>query len=356
MSIPLPSPLPPLRLRIRLRTLFWLALLLGCVSARAATGLAELPATGKQPAVAVFYPTTAEGPPVQRFGFALPLVEGAPPQRGNGRLVVISHGSPSNPWVNADLAVALVQAGFVVAAPWHQRDNSDDSADAGPTAWARRPAEVSAAIDTVARDARFGPLVDKRRVGAYGMSAGGHTMLTLAGGRWSAATLRDHCLRHLAQDFAACTGPFIGLDGGWLDGLKLTLAGWALRWFFRDETWHQHRDERIAAIVAGVPFAADFEPFSLAQPVVPLALITAQQDVWLRSSFHGDAVLRQCQPRCERLADLVQGGHAALLSPLPQRSGRIGELIQDPPGFDRAREVPALNAQIARWFAQRLLP
>ncbi len=352
MLNPLLSRLP----QLRLRTLFWLALLLGCVSARAATGLAELPATGTQPAVAVFYPTTAEGPPVQRFGFALPLVEGAPPQRGNGRLVVISHGSPSNPWVNADLAVVLVQAGFVVAAPWHQRDNSDDSADAGPKAWARRPAEVSAAIDVVARDARFGPLVDTRRVGAYGMSAGGHTMLTLAGGRWSAATLRDHCLQHLAQDFAACTGPFIGLDGGWLDGLKLTLAGWALRWFLRDETWHQHRDERIAAVVAGVPFAADFDPASLAQPVVPLALITAQQDVWLRSSFHGDAVLRQCQPRCERLADLAQGGHAALLSPLPQRSGRIGELIQDPPGFDRAREVPALNAQIARWFAQRLLP
>jgi hypothetical protein len=43
-------------------------------------------------------------------------------------------------------------------------------------------------------------------------------------------------------------------------------------------------------------------------------------------------------------------------SPLLWHSGRIGELIQDPPGFDRERERPALNAQIARWFAPRWLP
>ena len=326
-------------------------------SAWAATGLTELPATDARPAVAVFYPTEADGPPVQRDGFSLPLVEGAAPQRGNGRLIVISHGSPSNPWVNADLAIALVRAGFVVVAPWHLKDNSEHPSDAGPVAWARRPGEVSAAIDVIAQDARFAPLVDLRRVGAYGMSAGGHTMLTLAGGRWSAATLRDHCEQHLAEDFAACTGPFISLsgDGGWLDGVKLTVARWAVRWFFRDATWRQHRDERIVAIVAGVPLAADFDLASLAEPAVPLALVTAREDVWLRPAFHSDAVLRACKS-CEPLADFPHGGHAALLSPLPQRGGRIGELIQDPPGFDRAREVPAVNARIVAWLQHQLLP
>jgi predicted dienelactone hydrolase len=80
------------------------------------------------------------------------------------------------------LAITLTRAGFIVAAPWHLRDNSGDSSDAGPVSWKRRPYEVSAAIDAVLADARFAPLLQADRVGAYGMSAGGHTVLALAGG------------------------------------------------------------------------------------------------------------------------------------------------------------------------------
>jgi predicted dienelactone hydrolase len=35
------------------------------------------------------------------------------------------------------------------------------------------------------------------------MSAGGHTALSFAGGRWSPAQLRRHCEAHLAEDFQA---------------------------------------------------------------------------------------------------------------------------------------------------------
>lgn len=326
-------------------------------TARAGTGMAEIPGqvADREPVV-VFYPTEALGPPVQRWHFALPVVEAAAPVRGNGRLVVISHGSPSNPWVNTDLAIALTQAGFVVAMPWHLRDNSSDSSDAGPVSWKRRPHEVSAAIDAVLADARFASLLAGDKVGAYGMSAGGHTVLTLAGGRWSPSALRDHCLKHLNDDFVTCVGPTINSPtGGWLDGVKLALAHWVIAWKLDDPTWYGHTDARIAAIVAGVPLAADFDPATLSAPRVPLGLITARKDAWLVSRFHGEAVARACAG-CEWLADIVEGGHGALLSPHPQREGRIAELVGDPPHFDRATEVPWLISRVVDFFKRRLLP
>jgi predicted dienelactone hydrolase len=325
-------------------------------AAQAATGLAEIPGPHGQEFVAVFYPTESEGPPVQRWQFSIPLVEEAPPARGNGRLVVISHGSPSNPWMNADLAIALTRAGFIVAAPWHLRDNSSDGSDAGPVSWRRRPQEVSAAIDAVLTDPRFAPLLVADRIGAYGMSAGGHTMLTLAGGRWSPSTLREHCLAHLEEDFVTCVGPTTtSLNGDSLDRFKLSLARWVIGWKLDDPTSFGHEDARIAAVVAGVPHAAAFDPTTLVNPRVPLGLITARKDVWLVPRFHGLAVVQACAG-CEWLADLAQGGHGALLSPHPRREGRIAELVNDPAGFDRSTEVPATNARVVDFFKRQLLP
>lgn len=340
-----------------LHRMFWVSLALLVSTAQAATGLTEVPgqATDRQPVV-VFYPTDAAGPPVQRGQFTLPVVDGAEPVRGNGRLVVISHGSPSNPWVNGDLAIALSQAGFVVAMPWHWRDNSSDSTDAGPVSWKRRPHEVSAAIDAVLADARFAPLLAGDHVGVYGMSAGGHTALTLVGGRWSPSALRDHCLAHLEEDSVACVGPTaMSLTGGWFDRVKLAVARWVIGWKTNDAAWYGYTDARIAAVVAGVPLAADFDPATLANPRVPLGLITARKDVWLVPRFHGEAVAKKCV-NCEWLADIAEGGHGSLLSPNPRREGRIAELVGDPPGFDRATEVPAVIARVVDFFMRKLLP
>src|SRR5207244_1062238 len=88
-------------------------------------------------------------------------------------------------------AMTLV-AGFVVAMPAHRGDNTKDSGTPGPESWKRRPAEISHAIDAVAQDARFARLLTLDKVGMYGMSAGGHTALSLAGGRWSPARFTQH--------------------------------------------------------------------------------------------------------------------------------------------------------------------
>jgi len=318
-------------------------------------GLAELPASAVSGPVTLFYPTNAATRDERRDGYVLQVAVDAAPVAGNRRLVVISHGSPGSPWGHADLARALVQAGFVVALPEHQADNAKDDTEPGPPAWRRRPQEVSRAIDRLAAELTYARLLDLDRVGIFGMSAGGHTALTLAGGRWSPSRLREHCERHIVQDFHACAGPSFELSDGWWGRAMLAVVGWVNDRKWNDTEWYGHTDPRIVAAVAGVPFAADFDPASFAAPVTSLALITARQDRWLSSHFHADAVLAACGA-CLRLADLEAAGHGALLSPMPpQRSARMERLIGDPSGFDRDRVVPALNARIADHFTEQLV-
>ena len=322
-------------------------------AARAAMGMTEIAASGFDGPMTVYYPS--DSPSRRGAGpFALDVAADGRPVRGNGRLVVVTHGTGASPWVYADQARALVDAGFVVALPLHRADNYLDHSDA-QGALERRPLEVSRAIDRLGEDARFAPLLALERVGVYGMSAGGHTALTLAGGRWSYANFRRHCDTNLAADFQFCVGVVTQLTGGMLDGLKQWVARTIIGWRFADETSRGHEDPRIAAVVAAVPAAAIFDMASLATPRVPLALVTARQDRWLLPRFHSDRVLQACGS-CEQLADLEQGGHGAYLSPLPPGlSGVLAEMLADPPGFDRA-VMTAVHAKVAEFFCRRLLP
>ena len=332
------------------------ALIFVATAAEASVGLIEIPDKGGAGVVTIYYPSTGEAKTVRRGPFTFEFAWQGAPARGNGRLVVISHGSGGSPWVHANLARTLVADGFVVAMPEHRGDNYKDHSTPGPESWKQRPIEVSRTIDVVSQDARFQPLLALDRVGMYGMSAGGHTALSLAGGRWSPALFTHHCEAHIADDFQACVGLATSLRGNFLDGTKETLALWVIRYRFSDTTWQTHTDPRIAAIVAAVPYAADFNMTSLAAPRVPLALVTARHDQWLVPRFHGDAVLAACAS-CERLADFATGGHGALLSPLPPGlTGILGDLLNGPPGFDRAAECPIVDRKISAFFRKRLLP
>jgi len=333
-------------------------LAVACVYAQAGVGLTQLPGQKGDNPVTVFYPTAADDKPVQRGPFTLNVAEQGEPKRGNGHLVVISHGSGGNAWVHSDLARALVNAGYVVAMPQHRADNASDPSKPGPESWKIRPDEVSRAVDAVAQDARFASLVAFDKVGMYGMSAGGHTALSMAGGRWSPSKFRDHCVAHIAEDFPSCVGLATKLRGNFLDDVKKSVAVSIIRSRFDDEAWYTHDDPRIKAVVAGVPAAADFDPASLATPRVPLGLVTARGDKWLAPRFHSDAILQACAPRCELIADLPTAGHGALLSPPPPMKvlGEIEQdLIGDPPGFDRSA-MPEVDRKIVAFFNRHLLP
>lgn len=355
----LPNSFSPLR-RALVRTAAAAASLLGlCLpAAHAAMGLTQLPGAPGDGPITLFYPTRADEQPVKRGVFSFRLAVDGAPQRGNGRLVVISHGSGGAPWVHVDLARVLVDAGYMVAVPLHRADNHQDMADAGPESWKRRPAEISRAIDTLAQNGQFAPLLALDRVGMFGGSAGGHTALSLAGGRWSPTSFRRHCAAHIEDDFSSCAGYTTRLRGNLLDGIKKQIVLGVHRQRFDDDTWYTHHDARLAAVIAAVPFAADFDMGSLAQPRVPLGLIIAGKDINQVPRFHVGAVRAACAT-CETVADFADASHGVMLSPMPPpevMGGIALELNGDPPGFDRPAAVARMNSAVLKFFNQHLGP
>lgn len=304
----------------------------------------------------VFYPSSDTELRVRRGPFNLSWADGGQVLPGNRRLVVISHGSGGSPWVHADLARALVRRGFTVAIPLHQGDNYLDPSEPGPPSWRKRPQEISNAIDAIAGTPLLAMHLSLDSVGVFGGSAGGHTALSLAGGQWSDKRFKDHCENHIEQDFSSCVGFTTLLKENWLDGLKVWLAKRIIASRFSDQTVQQYQDPRIKAAVAMVPFAADFLPESLAQPRVKLGLVIAEKDINQVPRFHVDMVRQACAAHCEIVMALADGGHGAMLSPMPPLApDSIGAyLLEDPPSFDRARRIPELNDRIADFFIRHL--
>ena len=71
-----------------------------CGLAHAGMGLSQIPATADDGPVTLYYPSSDEEQGVQRGRLTLKLAPEGAPAKGNGRLVVISHGSGGSPWVH----------------------------------------------------------------------------------------------------------------------------------------------------------------------------------------------------------------------------------------------------------------
>ena len=125
-----------------------------------------------------------------------------PPQGGNGRLVMISHGLWDSPASFEGWAEALASRGYAVILPYHPGSDkqqqqamlSGQAPPPPPDELRKRPLDVSAAIDAVAAGgipAMQGVRSD--RVVVIGHSWGATTALQLGGARPSADRLRQRC-------------------------------------------------------------------------------------------------------------------------------------------------------------------
>jgi predicted dienelactone hydrolase len=308
-------------------------------------------------AIEVWYPSKAPETARTMAVFVLSAAWDAAPTRGNGALVILSHGSGGSATTYWDMARVLVGAGFVVAAPEHDGDNWQDQSKTGPDSWKQRPAEVSRAIDRVQADPRFAPLLEKGRVGVYGMSAGGLTALEFSGATWSVGRLVKHCADHFDGDLSFCAFRELTASSGRLDQetrqrLKAQYAQGAGSGMVETKEYG-HQDSRVKAVVAAVPVAAVIDPASLKTPRVPTALVPADLDQVLAPAWHVKAIKNACES-CTVIGPLRSGGHMSILSPLPEAVMQmLGAWAKDPPGFDRASLVP-LYKEIAQFFARHL--
>jgi len=110
-------------------------------------------------------------------------------------LVLLSHGTggaaPTLGW----LAETLAANGYIVAGVNHHGNTGAEPAYRleGFMAWWDRPQDISAVIDKLLADPRFGPRIDTSRIGMAGFSLGGYTTLATVGVRLSQKHWQDFC-------------------------------------------------------------------------------------------------------------------------------------------------------------------
>ncbi|WP_374729899.1 alpha/beta hydrolase family protein, partial [Caballeronia terrestris] len=157
-------------------------------------------ANGTEPplTVGIWYPTNA--PAIEHsLGNNTQLVaQGAPIEGHDLPLIVMSHGGGG--WYDShyDTALALAHAGFVAAGVSHAGDTFDDQTRVLQL-W-RRPMQLHRLVDYMLEE-WFGHVdLDNARVGAFGFSNGGFTVLVAAGGKPDLSQIAPYCRAHPDHD------------------------------------------------------------------------------------------------------------------------------------------------------------
>lgn len=316
-------------LRLALSALF---LMIAAPAAQAQTHQAgfehEVTADGTE--VGVWYP--ASGTPVhQRLGlYGQNVVPGAPVPDKRHPLIVISHGTGGDFAGHVDTAVALARAGFIVAALTHPGDNWRDNSRA--TRIEGRPAALSATISYMLQAWPGRAAIDPDRIGAFGFSAGGFTVLAAAGGRPDLASLANHCRQQ--PTFYDCT-------------LLKTQPRPS------PAPWPSLRDSRIKAIVVAAPaLGFTFDRAGLADVTMPVQLWRADDDHILPAPFYADAV-KAALPRQPEFHSVPAAGHFDFLAPCAD-SASMPQLCRSAPSFDRIAFHQRFDEEVVRFFSKTL--
>lgn len=295
-------------------------------------------AAGRSFPVAVWYPTHARSFPTTQLGNVLMNVARDAAVAGHLLpLVVISHGNGGSLASHADLAMALAGAGYVVAAPMHVGDNFREQSRAGrATLFHERAEQLHATITALLTQWSGHAAIDSTRVGAFGYSAGGFTVLTLAGAQPALRRVATHCARtseFVCDVLRANSSPLVS-------GADLT----ALPSF--------PRDTRVRAAVLAAPgLGFTLDSAALASVAVPVQLWSGERDESVPFATNAKTIRDALGARVASHR-VPLAGHAAFLVPCTLL--RPSALCTDPDGFDRRAFHAAMNGAVIRFFDERL--
>jgi predicted dienelactone hydrolase len=296
-------------------------------------------ADGRPFAIGVWYPTEARPRPTTLLGPL--LMDVAPDGPVSGRdlpLVVISHGNGGGVGSHADLALALADAGYVVAAPMHTGDNYADQSAVGSASWlSARNRQLRATVDYMLTNWQGHDRIDAERVGAFGFSAGGFTVLTAVGAQPDLRIIAKYCAesREFACDLLRhVNSPLLKSDSS---GGEAFLP-----------------DSRIkAAVVAAPGLAFSMGPNGLSNVSVPVQLWSAEQDTNVPYATNTRLVREALGPRVE-FHSVPGAGHFSFLAPCGLL--RPPGICSDPGKFDRRAFHADMNASVVAFFEKTLKP
>ncbi|MCM2289424.1 MAG: hypothetical protein NDI67_10380 [Sulfuritalea sp.] len=257
-------------------------------------------------------------------------------------LIVLSHGNAGSELGHVSLAEALAKNGYLVAALKHPGDNWQDQSLLGVPGgyyFSERPRQASRVIDAILSDPEWIPRISADthgpRVGAVGHSAGGYTVLALAGGNPDFNRLVNHC-RTSSDDPIFCSM-----------GRKVTTSG------TEKISFEGLRDSRVRAVAALAPAGVVFSAQSLATISIPATIYSADKDTFLVPRYHAEWV-RQNVAKADYHA-IQNAGHYAFMDtpsmPIPSPDGDVGA---NPEGFDRAAFLKQLATALNQFFDRAL--
>jgi len=285
--------------------------------------------------VGIWYPSEAPATS-QRLGLFEQTVANGGAVAGRGLpLIVMSHGTGGSFEGHYDTAIALAEAGFVVAAVTHTGDNYRERTQVGRLE--NRPRHIKVLIDYMLASWRQHDTIDPSRIGMFGFSAGGFTALVTIGGTPDLSTVAPYCTAH--PDEWSCR---MIKERNISVSANTPAPDWV-------------HDPRIAAAVIASPAVGyAFSAKSLSAVTVPIQLWRGDSDEILPHPNYAQAVYDRLAVKPEYHV-VPNAGHFAFLAPCtPSLAARVPEICHDPEHFDRTAFHREFNPAVVAFFKAKL--
>ena len=284
--------------------------------------------------VAILYPTT-DTPGWTWFGQGMVQLARDGAVDGSGLpMIVISHGTGGAQASHLDTALALVEAGYVVAVPLHPGDNFQDDSRVGSGDWiVDRARHIARVDDYVLSRWPGGGHVDGTRIGLFGYSAGGTTGLVAIGGTPDLAGVAPYCARH--REFVCALLPAMPM--------RVPAAS---------EWTHDPRIRAAVIVAPGLGFA--FAPDGLAAARRPVQLWAGAADENAPVATNA-GVVRGLLPLAPEYHVVEGAAHFSFMPPCGLMRPLLPHaLCTDPDGFDRSAFRAPFNRQVVAFFNRAL--
>jgi len=295
---------------------------------------------GKPLQVGIWYPTAASASRQQLGLFQQTVAPSGSVSGDRLPLVLISHGVGGSLTSHYDTALALAQAGFVVAALTHTGDNFQDQSYVGNQRdLIDRPRQISLVLDFMFGAWPERKRLDPTRVGMFGFSLGGFTALVTIGGIPDLSRIRQLC----SDKPEAPECRFIKeRHGDQLDAAPVPDSNWI-------------HDTRIkAAVVAAPALGITFAGGGLRHIKEPVQLWRAEDDQESPNPWNSD-VVREGLPTPPEAHNVTKAGHFGFLAPCSQALAKaVPRICHDAPGFDRSAFHQEFNRLLVAFLRTKL--
>ena len=226
-------------------------------------------------------------------------------------LVLLSHGTGGGSSNLVWLAEHLAKHGYLVAAVDHFGNTFRNNSTEGVVSVWRRPQDITYVLDALLINQHFGSRIAVNRIGAAGLSAGGYTVIALAGGRYHPELMAAYCRQHPTEVVCQLADD---LDVSQLPDRSSASASYG--------------ESRIRAVFAMAPAVGQgFAQEDLASVSVPVSIVAGLHDEVL-----------PFQLNAQRYAQFIAGSH---LTALESGGHYVFMPLCNSRGFQYAREVCA---------------